>query len=75
MIHLDFDKVVRFNHAIVTFGSFNLVLLHTSPKIRGTCINPIHCKSPKSRQIQVSYQGTLLNLSFDNELVLDKMEA
>ena len=34
-IHLDLDEVVESNHAIVTFGSFDPVLLHVPPKTLG----------------------------------------
>ena len=38
-IHLDLDEVVESNHVIVTFKSFDHVLLHGPPKTLGTCIS------------------------------------
>ena len=34
-IHLDLDETIKSNHATVTFGSFNYVLLHVPPKTLG----------------------------------------
>ena len=41
-IHLDPDEVVKSNHATVTFGSLDLVLLHVSPKTLRT-VDPQFC--------------------------------
>ena len=53
-IHLDLDEVVELNHATVTFGSLDPVLLHVPPKTLGACTGTIQCKSPKLKQTQVS---------------------
>ena len=66
-IHLDLDKVVESNHATVTFGSLDLVLLHVPPKTLGACTSTIQCKSLKPKETQVSCQNTLFHFYFDNE--------
>ena len=48
-IHLDLDEVVELNHATVTFGSFDPVLLHVPPKTLGVCAGTIQCKSSKPK--------------------------
>ena len=53
-IYLDLVEVVKSNHAIVTFGSFDPILLHVPPKTLGTCIGTIQCELSKSKQTQVS---------------------
>ena len=53
-IHMDLDETVKSNHATITFGSFDPVLLHVPPKTLGTCIDTVQCESPKPNQIQVS---------------------
>ena len=42
-IHLDLDEVVESNHATITFGSLDPVLLHVPPKTLGACVNTIKC--------------------------------
>ena len=42
-IHLDLDEVVESNHATVTFGSLDPVLLHVPPKTLGACVDTIQC--------------------------------
>ena len=66
-IHLDLDEVVESNHAIITFGFFNPVLLHVPPKTLGACVVTIQCELPKSKQTQVSCQDTILHFCFDNK--------
>ena len=66
-IHLDLDEVVESNHAIITFGFFNPVLLHVPPKTLGACVVTIQCELPKSKQTQVSRQDTIRHFCFDNE--------
>ena len=43
-IYLDLDEVVKSNHTMVTFGSFNPVLLHVPPTKLGACTNTIQCE-------------------------------
>ena len=66
-IHLDLDEVVESNHAMVTFGSFDLVPLHIPLKKLGACASTIQCKSIKPKQTQVSSQDSLFRLCFDNK--------
>ena len=66
-IHLDLDEVVESNHATVTFGSFDPVLLHVPPKTLGACADTIQCESSKPKQTQVSFQDTIRHFYFDNE--------
>ena len=66
-IHLDLDEVVESNHAIVTFGSIDPVLLHVPPKTLEACADTIQCESPKPKQTQVSCQDTIRHFYFDNE--------
>ena len=66
-IHLDLDEVVESNHATVTFGSIDPVLLHVPPKTLGACADTIQCESPKPKQTQVSCQDTIRHFYFDNE--------
>ena len=40
-IHLDLDEVVELNHATVTFGSLDPILLHVPPKTLGACAGTI----------------------------------
>ena len=42
-IHLNLDEVVESNHATVTFGSLDPVLLHLPPKTLGACVDTIQC--------------------------------
>ena len=53
-IHLDLDEIVESNHATVTFGSIDPVLLHVPPKTPEACADTIQCESPKPKQTQVS---------------------
>ena len=66
-IYLDLDEVVKSNHTMVTFGSFNPVLLHVPPTKLGACTDTIQCKSSKQKQTQVSCHDTILHFCFDNE--------
>ena len=68
-IHLDLDEVVESNHATVTFGSLDLVLLHVSPKTLRACVDTIQCESSKPKT-QVSCQDTIRHFYFDNESML-----
>ena len=74
-IYLDLVEVVKSNHAIVTFGSFDPVPLHVPPKTLGTCVGTIQCELSKSKQAQVSRQDTLFHLCFDNESMLYSEEG
>ena len=67
IIHLDLDEVVESNHVTVTFGSFDLVPLHVSPKKLGACTGTIQCKSLKPKQTQVSCQDSFLRLCSNNK--------
>ena len=66
IIHLDLDEVES-NHVTVTFGSFDLVPLHVSPKKLGACTGTIQCKSLKPKQTQVSCQDSFLRLYSNNK--------
>ena len=66
-IHLDLDEVVESNHATVTFGSLDPILLHVPPKTLEVCTGTIQCESPKPKQTQVSCQNSFLHFYFDNE--------
>ena len=66
-IHLDLDEVVESNHATVTFGSIDPVLLHVPPKTLGACADTIQCESTKPKQTQVSCHDTIRHFYFDNE--------
>ena len=59
--------VIELNHATVTFGPLDLVLLHVPSKKLGECAGTIQCKSLKPKQTQVSCQDILLYFYFDNE--------
>ena len=69
-IHLDLDEVVESNHATVTFGSIDPVLLHVPPKTLEACTDTIQCESSKPKQTQVSCQDTIRHFYFDNESML-----
>ena len=69
-IYLDLDEVVESTHTILTFGSFDPILLHVPPTKLG-----IQCESLKPKQAQVPCQDSLLHFCFDNESMLYSEEG
>ena len=64
---MDLDEVMESNHATVTFGSFDPVILHVSHKKLGACASTIQCRSLKLKNTQVSCQDNLLYLCSNDD--------